>query len=280
MTHSYRQILVHLDPTRSVTRRLATAMQVARQNEAALMALYAATPSFVELAYAPEIGSMIVPDLIDLDDRRRQRAIEVFDAAAAQPGANLRWSQTAEIPLSQAFALQAFYADLVVLGQPDRSDENARAVPVDFVEAVLAASGRPALVVPYVNTAGTMGETVAIAWKPSPEAARAVTAALPFLQRARQVHILTWGDEEPPAAGESRLDLTTYLRAHGIEATWHRGGPEPAAIGELLLSRVFDLGADLLVMGCYGHGRAREWILGGATRTVLASMIVPVLMAH
>lgn len=62
--------------------------------------------------------------------------------------------------------------------------------------------------------------------------------------------------------------------------TWHREGPEPAALGDRLLSHVADAGADLLVMGCYGRSRAREWVLGGVSRTVLASMTVPVLLAH
>jgi nucleotide-binding universal stress UspA family protein len=65
-----------------------------------------------------------------------------------------------------------------------------------------------------------------------------------------------------------------------VDAVWHRHGAEPQALGELLLSRVCDLEADLLVMGCYGHSRAREWVLGGTSRTVLRSMTVPVLMAH
>ena len=65
-----------------------------------------------------------------------------------------------------------------------------------------------------------------------------------------------------------------------MSAQWHRDPGEPAEIGELLLSRCADLSADLLVMGCYGHSRAREWVLGGTSRTVLHSMTLPVLMAH
>ena len=76
------------------------------------------------------------------------------------------------------------------------------------------------------------------------------------------------------------LNLDGYLRLHGVAAQWHHRGEEPAELGELLLSQAFDLGADLLVMGCYGHGRAREWMLGGVSRTVLRSMTLPVLMAH
>jgi len=260
--------------------RLSAALHVASQNGAALTALYAATPSLVELAYAPEVYPLAATELAKLDDERRQVAIDAFDAAAKAAGPQVRWSEATDPSVARAFARQAFYADLAVVGQQDPEDGNASCVPPDFVPTVVLLSGRPALVVPYVKTTEAIGEVAAIAWKPTPEAARAVTAALPFLQRARQVHVLTWGDDPPQDALDGDLDLITYLRAHGVEVTWHSGGPEPGAIGELLLSRIFDLGADLLVMGCYSHSRAREWILGGATRTVLASMTVPVLMAH
>jgi nucleotide-binding universal stress UspA family protein len=100
-----------------------------------------------------------------------------------------------------------------------------------------------------------------------------------MLQRARRVHVLSWSGAEEAVSGQ-RLDLDGYLKLHGVAATWHREAGEPELLGELLLSRAFDLEADLLVMGCYGHSRAREWVLGGTSRTVLQSMTLPVLMAH
>ncbi|QJW84490.1 universal stress protein [Ramlibacter terrae] len=160
MTTCYRQILIHLDPTRAVTRRLAAALRVARHDGAAVTALYAATPSFVELAYAPEVGSVLMPDLVELDDRRRQWAIDAFDAAVKDAGLRVRWSQTAEVPVALAFAQQALYADLMVVGQQDRGNENASAVPGDFVETVLSVSGRPAPVLPSTLAGDTIGQTV------------------------------------------------------------------------------------------------------------------------
>jgi nucleotide-binding universal stress UspA family protein len=124
-----------------------------------------------------------------------------------------------------------------------------------------------------------IGETAVIAWKPTREAALAISAAMPLLQRARRVHVLVWGREDAGEGGHL-LSLDGYLKLHGVDAVWHRHGAEPQALGELLLSRVCDLEADLLVMGCYGHSRAREWVLGGTSRTVLRSMTVPVLMVH
>ena len=90
------------------------------------------------------------------------------------------------------------------------------------------------------------------------------------------MQIATWGRERD----SGRDGLVPYLRRHGIAATPHHYGEESSDIGEYILSAVADLGVDLLVMGGYGHSRAREWVLGGATRSVLEAMTVPVLMSH
>jgi nucleotide-binding universal stress UspA family protein len=208
----------------------------------------------------------------------------MFDETLRTPGAPAGWSETVDLQAEWGFLQQALYADLLVLGQhdPGQAGTGAGAVSAGFVERVLAGSGRPAVVVPYVGCRGTPGETVAIAWKPTRESARAVTLAMPFLRRASSVHVLCWDglDQEESAVEGLRLDLDGYLRRHGVGATWHHEAPEPERLGEVLLSRLADLGADLLVMGCYGHSRAREWVLGGVSRTILRSMTVPVFMAH
>ncbi|HET8746541.1 MAG TPA: universal stress protein [Ramlibacter sp.] len=281
MTAAIRQILVHLDPTRAAARRLAAACQAAQGFQAPLTALYAATPGFAALPYAPAIGGPgLAGSLLDLDDRRRAQARKVFEEARRASDMDVAWAQTSRVPIAEAFAQQALFADLVVLGQHDPADEEVGAVPADFAESVLLASGRPALVVPHIGAPATIGSTVAIAWKETPEAARAVSAALPWLRKARRVHILSWGEEPDAGVGGQPLGLASYLASHGVPFTWDRAGAERQQVGELLLSRAFDLGADLLVMGCYGHSRAREWILGGATRTILQSMTLPVLMVH
>ncbi|MCZ8255208.1 MAG: universal stress protein, partial [Polaromonas sp.] len=109
--------------------------------------------------------------------------------------------------------------------------------------------------------------------------ARAVTAALPILRNANAVHLLSWG-ADAAAGTRAGPNIVSYLKAHGIQATWQQEETEPENLGDLLLSRAFDMQADLLVMGCYGRSRAHEWVLGGASRTVLKSMTLPGLMAH
>ena len=281
MPADIRQILVHLDPTRAAARRFGVACELAKRLQSSLTAVYAATPAYAELPYAPAIGGPgMSASLVELDDRRREQARKVFEETRRAAGVDAAWAQSSQVPITDAFAQQALFADLLVLGQRDPSDDDAAAVPADFPESVLLACGRPALVVPHIGAPANFGSTVAIAWKETPQAARAVTAALPLLRQAKRVYVLSWGEEAAPGIGGQGLDLARYLDSHGVAFTWDRAGAERQQVGELLLSRAFDFGADLLVMGCYGHSRAREWILGGASRTLLQSMTLPVLMTH
>jgi nucleotide-binding universal stress UspA family protein len=280
MKESLTQLLVHLDASPRAARRLGVARDIAQTHGAAVTALYAVTPALLVVPFAPEAGPSVATALGQIDEERRAQARGGFDRSIAAPGVHAAWAEVQDYPIVPAFARQALYADLLVLGQHDPSDAEAAGVPFDFAETVMAASGKPALILPYAELPAAVGQTVVIAWKPTREAARAVSAAVALLQRARRVHVLSWGNEEEDVVG-ARLDLDGYLKLRGVEATWHReGGDEPPFMGDLLLSRAFDLDADLLVMGCYGHSRAREWVLGGTSRTVLRSMTLPVLMAH
>jgi nucleotide-binding universal stress UspA family protein len=139
-------------------------------------------------------------------------------------------------------------------------------------------AGRPTLLIPHVLRTDSVGRRALIAWNGSAQAARAISGALPLLQAADEVHAVTWG-RGPSIAPFSRLDIRQYLAGHGIAVTAHQRAPS-AHVGEELLAVVQALRTDLVVMGCYGHGRAAERILGGATRSVLRKMAVPILMAH
>jgi nucleotide-binding universal stress UspA family protein len=279
MNASYTQLLVHVDANGRCRTRLDVARSLASQHGAALTALYAATPSYVAMAYPGGVGSEFAIRVEAMDNERRGRARAIFQAAVQEDLPQASWCESDAPFVIGAFAQQALFSDLLVLGQHDPSRVESDEVPPEFVESVIATSGKPALVIPYTGTFASMGNNVVIAWKESRESARAVAAAMPLLQRAHQVHILSWATPESQINGAS-LSLDTYLRQHGVRAQWHNEGSEPRELGDLLLSRAFDLQADLLVMGCYGHSRAREWVLGGTSRTVLRTMTLPVLMAH
>ncbi len=279
MKESFTQILVHLDAAPGASHRLEVARSIAQTQGAAVTALYAVTPALLVVPFAPEAGPSVASALQAIDDERRDAARALLEAGLSTPGVHAQWAEVRDYPIVPAFARQALYADLLVLGQSN-PELASTGVPFDFPETVMASSGKAALVLPYAGGSSKLGHNIVIAWKPTREAARAVSAALPLLQRARKVHVLSWAESDDGVGG-SHLSLDAYLKLRGIDPTWHRqAGPEPDFLGELLLSRAFDLGADLLVMGCYGHSRAREWVLGGTSRTVLRSMTLPVLMAH
>ena len=281
MSNELTSILVHLDDdTDGCARRLQAAQRVAAAHGARLDTLYAVTPSVLQNPYAFTVETGAASLLIGAEAAQRERARSVFEHARARAGGlpGVSWHEARGEPVA-AIVRRGWASDLLVLGQHDPDAEGRSGAPPHFATSVLVDSGKPALVLPYVDTGEALGDTVLVAWKPTRESARAVTAALPLLRRARQVHVIAWDEWEDPDA-RTPLEIESFLQHHDIAATLHRGVRPSGGLGELLLSQAADLQADLLVMGCYGHGRAREWVLGGVTRTVLRSMTLPVLMVH
>ena len=275
----WRNIVVHLNGEEGAANRLLLGRRLAVDHQARLAALHAALPAGLLVAMGGEGPAAMAQALGQLDIDRRDGSRRAFDAMLRETGIDASWGELAEVTADEDFLRCAMLADVVVLGQRD-PDIGPNGMPGSFAERVLARSGRPCIVVPYAVPVGAAVGTVAVAWKETPEAVRAVVAALPLLRKAARVHVLTWGGTRQPAPGPL-ADLPAWLGSHGIRAaTSHEGGDEPSDLGEMLLSRCADLGADLLVMGCYGHSRSREWLLGGVSRTVLASMTLPVFMCH
>ena len=181
----------------------------------------------------------------------------------------------------RAILKRAAVHDLVILGQPDPSDTEAsrrRGV----VDDVLLRSPRPTLLLPYAGRFAEIGITVLAAWDGSRGAARAIADALPLLKKARTVHVVSFDvrAEESGTLDQSAVrGIVQWLERHGVRASG-RVRYASADVGSALLSYAADVGADLMVMGCWGHGRLAERLMGGATRTVLESMTVPVLASH
>jgi nucleotide-binding universal stress UspA family protein len=185
-------------------------------------------------------------------------------------------------PLIQAVTRRSQAADLVVVGQADPEHPLPPAART-LVEDILMTAGRPLLLVPYAGQFETVGTTTLIGWTPTRESARAVHDALPLLAPSGNVTVLTV--ELPGTASETDMapsaDIVEHLGRHGLTVTAARtvvsDGLPPA---DVLLDYASDIGADLLVVGGYGHSRTREMILGGVTRDLLRHMTLPVLMSH
>lgn len=275
-----RSLLVHIDGSTRVATRLAIARDLAARHQATLTALFATTPPPETLPFAYAASAVSVNLLQELHTQWLARARQAYDQVVASGSGPIAWAELGGDPVVRGFVEQAWCADLVVLGQADPAEPTGQELPPGFVESVLLDSGKPVLIVPYAGRHQTVGNNVLVAWKASRESARALAASIPLLRDAAQVHVAEWREKTPPRASGEALDVERYLRLHGVQPTMHRYHDEPAEVGEMLLSMAADVGADLLVMGCYGHSRTRELVLGGVTRTVLRTMTVPVLMSH
>jgi nucleotide-binding universal stress UspA family protein len=277
-----KHLLVHIDSSVRSVDRLRLAQQLARGQSAQVTAMLAITPAVIRYpwGFSPEAG--MGPALAELDAQRLQSARERFQQAVSGTGAPLRWVEGQGLAQS-SFGTAGLYADLLVLGQRGPREEGDPDVSPDFLPSVLMGSGRPTLVVPYAGTVGgsDFGRRWALAWKPSREAARALSAAWPLLSTADEVHVLRLTESTTDASSPTDAELERLLHAHGIRAHWHQRGPTPAdEVGAALLEMAAEHAVDGLVMGCFGHSRAHEWLFGGATRHVLEHMRLPVLMAH
>jgi nucleotide-binding universal stress UspA family protein len=273
----YKTILVHIDAGQRCPARVEVAIGLAREYDAHLIGLNALT--LFELPGYVQAGGMPIGQLKKRHaDEQVERAEAAFSKALSAAGlTNAEW-RTTELGAVDAVTLHARYADLIVLGQAGAEDGSG--VGSDFAEHVVREAGRPVLMVPYLGDFATIGKRILIAWKASREAIQAVTDAIPFLQRAEGVRVLVIN----PKAGEHGAipdtDLVPYLARHGVNAEVRVDRAVQNDVGNEILSRAADFGADLIVMGAYGHSRFREMVMGGASRTIIDSMAVPVLLSN
>ena len=206
--------------------------------------------------------------------------MSVFEAAAARLGVAHEQivKRCIGVEIAELLIEHARLRDLTLIPVRDNDSVNER-----YAEAVIFGSGRPTLVLPENSRRGRTPslDTVAVAWDFSRPAARAISDALPLLQRAKLVRVFTVINEKDIVTGRSRGELAQHLARHGVEILLEDVDAERRTIGEALETYVTSRNADLLVMGAYGHSHLREFILGGATRSMLARPpSLPVLLSH
>jgi nucleotide-binding universal stress UspA family protein len=175
--------------------------------------------------------------------------------------------------VSDTFVEYARLRDLAIVSVPQSCDQQ-------YAEAVIFGSGKPVLVLPErPRTTSFELNTVVVAWDFSRAAARAIADAMPVLERARRVRVVTVVNEKV-LPGHSAEEVAKNLSRHGIDVTLDEVDAAARPIGEVLESHAASCSADVLVMGAYGHSRLREFILGGATRSLLARPPLPILFSH
>jgi nucleotide-binding universal stress UspA family protein len=195
------------------------------------------------------------------------RTIPTLDRALSA-----QWTE--EIDQSEEHLLMlSRHHDLVVVGRP----HSYRWMPEYVIEILLTGTGRPILIAPDSQPVHTM-ESVAVCWKETAEAARALTAALPILRTARRVALLC--AEEPGVNLDASAELARQLQWHGISAEVRCLPSDGSSVAERLLRAAAEQGAGLLVTGGYGHGPLREQVFGGVTQDLIRAADLPVLMVH
>lgn len=285
---SYKTILVHINSERRLPGLLQAATALATRHRAHLIGLSVVPPVFV-----PPASDMafVIPAVIEahrdayrLEEKRMKAAFELATQEQASPGAfTAEWRSVDAGHVASAIQVimpVARSADLVIASQTD--PDWSGTVMLDFPDQLATESGRPVLVIPNERRADFAAKRILVAWNGRPEATRAVFDALPLLKAAADVKVL-WIDPqmESDTAGDlPAADLCAALARHGVKCEETASVSPKLSVGETLLFEATKFGWDMLVMGCYGHSRLREFVLGGATRHVLSRMTLPVLMSH
>ncbi|MGH8802952.1 MAG: universal stress protein [Casimicrobiaceae bacterium] len=272
--------MIHLDDGAPCAARVEVSIQLAARFGGTLTGVYLVptpelTPTVAALLPADSVARRVAAS-----GDAQDRSGNAFRHAAGGRVVDVEWRAPAGAPVEAAVA-SARCADLAVLGQP-QADGDQRGFEQRIAEGVLLGSGAPVLYVPYTGVPSTLGTRVLVAWDGGREAARALRDALPFLASAEEVQVASYPRDAERAEMLARLQphLESYLALHRVKVSFRGHLGDDLTVGERLLSLAADAGSDLLVMGGFAHSRAREWVLGGVTRTMLESMTLPVLMSR
>lgn len=273
----YKDILVFLDDGVSNAERVNTAFALAKENEARLTGVTLA-------AMIP--GHLKVSDektLMRMSEQAAEQRVQDFMSLAEGEGIEVgsRVIHGSEKSAARKMAQYARNFDLVILRQANPEKSN-QAMVDQVAEQVILLSGRPVFFMPYIGAHRIPCKKAMIAWDGTPAAARAVHDALPMLAGLEQVMILVVQEgKQKTAKGELLVkDLAKHLGRHGVNAEVRRISAGTFDVPTVILNQIAENDVDLLVMGGYGTPSLKQKIFGGVTRTLLSSMIIPVVMSH
>ena len=240
--------------------------------------------AFVFDPIVPVSGTGYVPpEVIDtqVDDNKAaaKTAIDRFTDATSRAGLS---AESVALAASAAgsgerFGRIARRFDLAVVGQ---AEPEGGAVEELIAETTLFESGRPVIIVPYIQKGPLKLDRVMVCWDGSRPATRAIADAMPLLAKAGKVEVVIVDSEGGKEDEIEGADIGQHLARHGLKVDVKRIAGNDIDIADALLSHVADSATDFIVMGGYGHSRLREFVLGGVTHSILKSMTVPVLMSH
>lgn len=272
-------ILVNLTPNRPEDPAADYAISLASMFGSHLTGLAFALEPAIPASAMGGIAGDLIDAAISESEHHAKEAIARFDTAAKKQGLLYETQRITALLADAANRLGqiARHFDLSVVMQPDPESNTGSDL---FVEAALFGSGRPVIVVPYIQKAPAKLDHIVCCWDGSKTAARAIGDALPFLARAKAVELLIVTSPGEGRHEEIGVDMAAHLARHKLNVTLQRITSGNIDIGNTILSYAADRTADFLVTGGYGHSRWREFLLGGVTRQLLSSMTVPTLMSH
>jgi nucleotide-binding universal stress UspA family protein len=232
----------------------------------------------------PVSGAGYIPaDVIEAQERDNEEAtrtaLDRFNAACSRAGVSAEplTLSASFAGVGEQFSRIARRFDLSIVGQ---SEPEGRAVEEIIAESALFESGRPVIVVPYIQKAPLKLDNVMVCWDGSRAAARAIADSMPLLAKARRVEVVIVTNERGKRDEIEGADIGAHLARHGLNVDVKRTALGDIDVADVLLSHAADAGSDFIVMGGYGHSRLREFVLGGVTRSIFRSMTAPVLMSH
>jgi nucleotide-binding universal stress UspA family protein len=213
------------------------------------------------------------------NEKATRSAIAGFDAATRRVGlsAESRFLNASLPDAADTFGRLARRFDISVVAQAEPGKLPAREL---IIEAALFGSGRPVLIVPYIQQGALELDRVMVCWDGSRSAARAVADSMPFLMRAKAIEVVVVTGEQGKRTEIAGADIAHHLARHSLNVELKEIARGDLDVANTILSHAADAGSDLIVMGGYGHSRLREFVLGGVTRGLLTSMTVPTLMSH
>jgi nucleotide-binding universal stress UspA family protein len=238
---------------------------------------------FLYAPFVPVSRAGYVPPEVELIERDNQATIEAarerFAAASTRAGikAEPLTLSASLVSAGDKFGQIARRFDLAVVAQAEPDSNTIEGI---IIEAALFNSGRPVIIVPYIQKAPLKLDRVIVCWDGGRAAARAIGDAIPFLQRAGRIEVVVVTNERGKQDQIEGADIGAHLARHGLNIEVKRIPLGDVDVADMLLSHAADEGVDFIVMGGYGHSRLREFVLGGVTRSMLHTMTVPVLMSH
>ncbi|MBP6018427.1 MAG: universal stress protein [Burkholderiaceae bacterium] len=275
------RIAVHLSHDQGCQRRLSAAIWLASHHKSEIIGVY---PS--DLMPQQGYDDTVIP--IELQQVIRNQAARsrtetkvMFTEQTAAAGVMAQW-RAPKGNADEVLALHARYCDLLIMSKAENRDTVTAIIP-NLPESVVMAAGRPVIMIPTVGQITTIGQRILFCWDQKRESARAFADAAPLLRKCESLVVLSVGLSSSTLHNQDipDNDFSNYCIAMGYpRPTIERKDSEDYGVGNMILNTATDYASDLIVMGAYGHSRMRQWIMGGASRTLFSSMTVPVLLSH